>query len=62
MHLNGKQFSYGKTNRIIFWTLATYTDYRLRNPCVERQRRGHHTKDVMLLLVEYNRDILIIMK
>lgn len=62
MHLNGKQFSYEKTKRFIFWTLATYTDYRLRNLCVERQRRGHHTKDVMFLLVDYNRDILIITK
>lgn len=62
MHLNGKQLSCGKTKRFIFCTLATYSDYRLRNPCVERQRRGHHTKDVMLVLVAYNRDILIIMK
>jgi len=62
MHLNGKQFSCGKTKRFISWTLATYSDYRLRNPCLERQRTGHHTKDVMLLFIDYNRNILIIMK
>jgi len=62
MHLNGKQFSCGKTKRFIFWILATYSDYRLRNPCLERQRAGHHTKDVMLLFVDYDSDILIIMK
>jgi hypothetical protein len=62
MHLNGKKFSCGKTKRFIFWTLGTYSDYRLRNPCLERQRRGRHTKDIMLLLLDYNCYILIIMK
>lgn len=57
-----KQFSCGRTKRFVFRTLATYSDYRLRNPCLECQRRGHHTKDFNLLLVDHNRDILTITK